>query len=1091
MNRILFTAGLLLWLLQTQSQDQSLDYPFINISTRHGLVHPKVNVLAKDHSGFLWIGTYMGLSRFDGHQFQSFRHDPDDENSLSNDYIRALYVDKGNNIWVGTNLGTVDIYNIQEARFEKLRLDLPLEAPDILKIKKIDEDDSGNIWVAATQGLLKVDPSGAKVFYPVPDTLISTNSTLETVFIDPDGIIYIGFWGANFLTFDPSSGLYDYVDLGEYSNILEELSIMSIDKDNKGNLWMGTYQIGLLKVVMEGNKVSDLTVFSHNTENENSINSNMTKKVVVTPDDKLLIGTEEGGLNFFNPATNQFIHFLSPFRSAKNPEGESIYDIVFDGEDKLWMGSRDNGLYYFNIGNNPFKHISSVKNRSIAENNRLTITALYEDAAGRIWAGFSSDLALVDIDRGILISQNTGFSEIPNAIAGDIQGNIWIGGLEGTISKFNPETGAIKSYKYSELKGIKIMMFSFADGKVYIGSDIVQGYIDLSTDEFYTINNPHLKGSYFVLKDDSLYIHIKRTLVNIFDRKIAEDPFFRPVAEIDYLFPNSKCAAVNPAYIFVGTDAGLFQIDKNDFSTEFIEKLPGPQSYSVRSLQVEDENAIWFSTANSLVRHIAQTDYIRIFDHFDGLPSLFFRDGVGLKTREGMLLFGGENGIVAFHPDNIGFVKNTPVVEISNMEIGRKDDPESVVQNLAAPEVEKTVRLKHNQNFFTINWTMPEFMQPQLVLYAWKLEGFDQNWNEGYDQYNTLYMNLPPGNYTFLVKGKDNENNWSAVQALNIKISPPVWLTWYAYIFYLVLIAFLLYRYRVYTLNKERLQNKLKMQRMRLKSIQKMVKKEQEVNEWKFRFFTNISHEFKTPLMLILSPLEQALEQGISLSENSMNQIYANAKKMHRMVTQMLDFRKMEAGKLHLQKTNDNIIPFIVKTCNYFREPVTKKKLGFSVIPKVAALFTSFDPDKIEKILYNLISNALKNTDKGSISVEIDRLRKDSAGNDADLLQIVVVDTGKGIPADAMEHIFERFYQVPSKDRQDDGTGIGLCLTYELVKLHQGEIQVFSKVGEGARFVVTIPVLQSENTDEKPAATNRAIDKKPFKISFPGKKIKI
>jgi signal transduction histidine kinase/ligand-binding sensor domain-containing protein len=966
-----------------------------------------------------------------------------------------------------------------------------METPEILKIKKIDEDDLGNIWVAATQGMLKIEPTGAKTFYPVSDTLLSKRKTLETVYIASDGIFYVGFWAANFLTFDPSVGVFEYVDPGEYAKILDEISVMSIDMDSEGNLWMGTYQIGLIKLVMDGNRITDLTVFSHNPENENSINSNKIKKVSVTPDDKLWIGTEEGGLNFFDPVSKQFTHYLSPFRSAKNPEGESVYDIVFDGEEKLWLGSRDNGLYYVNVGVNPFQHISSVSNGKLDENERLTITALYEDAIGRIWAGYSSDLALVDLERNILISQNTGFSEIPNAIAGDNMENIWIGGLEGTISKYNPETGRLKNYEFKELKGVKILLFSFSDNKVFIGTDQLQGYIDLLTEEFYIINNPHLKGSYHVLKDDSFYIHIKRTLVNIFDRKIAEDPFFRPVAEINYTFPNSKCAAVSPGYIYIGTDAGLFQVDKEDHNVEFIQKLPGPQSYSVRSLQLEDENAIWFSTANSLVRHIAQTDYFRIFDHFDGLPTIHFRDGVGLKTRDGNILMGGENGIVAFNPSNISFIKNTPVVEISNMEIGRKDDPESVIQNLAAPEVERTVKLKHNQNFFTINWTMPEYMQPQLVLYSWKLEGFDQNWNEAYGQYNTVYMNLPPGSYTFLVKGKDNENNWSEIQALNIKINPPIWLTWYAYIFYLVMAAFLLYRYRVYTLNRERLQNKLKMQRVRLKSIHKLVKKEQEVNEWKFRFFTNISHEFKTPLMLIVSPLEQAIEQGITLNENAMNQIYANAKKIHRMVTQMLDFRKMEAGKLHLQKTNDNIIPFIVRTCNYFREPVVKKKLGFSVLPKVASLYTSFDPDKIEKILYNLISNALKNTEHGSISIEIDRVKKDPSGNDADLLQIMVVDTGKGIPQEAMEHIFERFYQIPSKDRQDDGTGIGLCLTYELVKLHQGEIQVFSKLGEGSRFIVTIPVLQPETTEEKPTKTKMVIDKKPFKISFPGKKVKL
>lgn len=1077
MNKLSVIIGFMVVLSQGTCFSNEKTYTYLHLNTNHGISHPRISALAKDQAGFLWVGTYMGLNRFDGQQFISFNHDPDDPGSLSHDDVRVLHVDKHNNLWVGTSVGTVDLFEASSGTFRRIAFDRPISSGRLWSIKAITHDQKGYIWATTTLGLLRIDANSYETnFYSLPDSLLDKGMILEMSYFFSDNAAIVSFWKGGIMTFDFITGKFEPFDLGIYSNKLDGVTIMSMARDSHGTFWMGTYEKGLVRMTLQENAISDITFFSHDPNNRNSLNQNKVKKVFVTPEDKLWIGTEEGGLVFFDPEIESFQLFLSPFHSGYNPEGESVYDILCDGNNMLWAGTRDSGLFYLNTRKKFFTHIRQLSGDPYP-NREMTISALYEDHQGKVWAGFAGDIALIDLEQKVLIPQKLNLPQLPNTIAEDSLGNLWIGGLNGLITRYHPDEKTLKMYAFPELDQQKIRLFRFDENKVFVGTDGRYFYLDLLENEIHVVSNPHLVGSFAILKDDSMYVHLKRRYINFFDREVAEDPFFRPIAETDFNFSNTKCGAINSSHIYVGTDAGMFTVDKKTLEVDYIDNFPGKFIYSVKSIKITDDKDIWFSTSDRIVRHIAGTEYIRVFDHFDGVPDMDFRDGVGLKTSTGLILKGGSNGIVVFNPDEITTVGKTPALEISNLVLDRTNGVLEGSNRFVMPDLNETLHLKHNQNFFTVNWSMPDFIQPHLVLYTWKLEGFDKQWSEAYRQYSTTYMNLPPGKYTFKIKARDSEFNWSETQSLDILVAKPFWVTWYAYGIYSVLIGLLLYRYRVYTLNRERLHNELKMQRLRLKTIRKMVKKEHEVNEWKFRFFTNVSHEFKTPLMLITSPVEQAIEHGTNLSKSNLQQIYDNSKKLHRMIIQMLDFRKMETGKLHLQKTNDNIIPFIIKTCNYFREPILKKKLDYSVYSSEPALMTSFDPDKIEKILYNLISNALKNTDKGSISIRIDRVFKNMNGQDGDFIQITVADTGKGIPPESIDRVFERYYQVESPNRQDEGTGIGLCLTRELIKLHQGEIKVESMVGEGTTFMVIIPVLQTTDiVDNK-----QSNDGTPFK----------
>jgi signal transduction histidine kinase/ligand-binding sensor domain-containing protein/DNA-binding response OmpR family regulator len=1060
MYRISALFIILILATQAISQSDGKTYTTINLSTEHGLIHPRINALAQDQNGFLWIGTHMGLNRFDGQQFRAFHHNPLDEQSLSEDYIRSLFIDSKNNLWIGTDNGGVNLFRPEDESFKLFKIKIGSNSR--LAIKNILEDATGNIWIACVQGLIKLDPSTEKMTsYPNP-VFAETSGSLETLYIDGLGRFWVGFWEGGLFLFDPSTGNYEpFLDDPAFTK-LKNASPMSIKEDSKRNLWIGTYTMGLVKISYPGHAI---TIFAHDKNNINSVNSNKIKSIEISDDDRIWIGTEEAGLDLYDPVQNTFTHFFSGFQSERSIEGKSFYVVMKDNSNRLWLGSRENGLFYFNTFDNPFCHINRIKGAE--PQSDLVITALCEDPSGNVWAGKAGDIALVDFEKKFLTPQNLNIPETPNAIGSDALGNIWIGGLRGGIYCYNPTLKTLQSYIFKELENIKITTFFFRDDYVFIGSDAMLAMLNVSTQQFQFINNPHTNGVFLIIAEDSLHYYFRRRIISVFDRAPASDPFYRPMMEVEYLFPNSKCGTSTDQHLYCGTDWGLFSIDKKSFSVSFLEKLPGPISYSVKSVHPENNNTIWFSTEGSIVRYVPSTGYLRVFDQFDGIPGIAYRDGVSCRTADGRIIMGGENGLVAFYPQRIKPIDKIPGIEISSITPGRNNNPENRIHTRSLSENNKKLELSYIQNFFTIDWTMPEYIQPRKVLYTWQLEGFDKDWNSAYNQHFATYMNLPAGNYTFHVRGRDTENNWSQTQTLNIIIAPPLWLTWYAYLLYFVLVAFLLYQYRKYNIKKVRLHHELKMQRLKLKNIQQLAKKEHEVNEWKFRFFTNISHEFKTPLMLIISPLEQFIENGRSLSDTSIHQIHNNAQRLFKLISQMLDFRKMEAGKLTLHTTYENIVPFATKICSYFREPATRKKLALEIIAHEKSIYTHFDTDKMEKILYNLMSNALKYTTAGKIKVEISRkIKKPGTPQQSEWVEIAVTDTGQGIPAEDISQVFERFYQVKAENRRNEGTGIGLSLSKELVKLHKGKINVTSVLGKGSTFTMHIPIVAEEITDE-------------------------
>jgi signal transduction histidine kinase/AraC-like DNA-binding protein len=521
--------------------------------------------------------------------------------------------------------------------------------------------------------------------------------------------------------------------------------------------------------------------------------------------------------------------------------------------------------------------------------------------------------------------------------------------------------------------------------------------------------------------------------------------------------------------LWVGTEGGglnkLVPGDNEESPPTFIhyKEKDGLSSNIINGLLEDNHHNLWISTHNGLSKFNPDA----VDDNGVALPSAFknyyvqdgFQDntylGAHFKNSKGEMFFGGINGFNVFYPDSLKENLTIPDVVITDFKVLNED----YKLDTSITEINQIV-LSYNENFLSFDFAVLDYTAPQKNNYAYKLDGLDKDWNYVDNRNFAHYTNLSSGEYTFRVKGSNNDGVWNEEGAsIKIIILPPLWNTWWAYSLYLLFVLGLLYSIRRYELNRTHLKNQHKLDEVKLKEQEK-------TDKMKSRFFANISHEFRTPLTLIFGPAEDVLEKTKEPdTKQSVGNIKRNASKLYSLVNQLLDLSKLEAGKMNLETSEQNVIPLLKGLVLSFTSLAERKKitLKFNTIEKNLNVY--IDKDKVEKIITNLLSNAFKFTPEGGkVDFTVEKLIKD--------VEIRITDTGVGIPKERIDNIFDRFYQVDgSHTRENEGTGIGLALAKELVELHKGKIQVESKVGEGSTFTILLPLgkehLKAEEIVEK------------------------
>jgi signal transduction histidine kinase/ligand-binding sensor domain-containing protein/AraC-like DNA-binding protein len=1090
---------------------QKAHFQFSHFDISRGLSNNQVTSVLKDPKGFLLVGTMSGLNRYDGYQFKTFTNSVRDTTSISGDYIISIRECPGRKIWIETKTGT-NIYDPATEKFDRSssaylqKLGIPsnstiyniikdkegnflfladnlilykytvstgktsvLYNPDNLTntIATISVDNNNQYWVIHNNGTLKkIDAKTGKVLAQNDELtkVFGRGSVHYQLFIDSDNELWI-FGEANtkgLVRYNPLTGAsIHYQKNGGYPRLNTDV-VNSMQQDNNGNIWICTDHGGVNLLNKKENKIQYLL---NSADDEKSLSDNSILSVYKDNEGIIWLGTFKKGVSYYH---ENIIKFPVYRHQPSNPKSLSFDDVdrfVEDAKGNLWIGTNGGGLIYFDRVNNKFtQYLHQPGNNNSISNN--IIVSLLLDHKQRLWIG--TYFGGLDCMEDWKFTHYRNDSSNPSSISDDriwdifedSKNNLWIGTLSGGLNKFDEQHGGFVRYNtgsshplHSDLVGV---IMEDGQGKLWLGTYNGIDVLDPATGKVTHIDN--YTGNPHGLSNNNV---------------IA-------------LFLDSR------GLIWAGTGNGLsvYNSKQNNFQSFY--KEDGLPDKAILNIVEDNRGQLWISTKKGVVQvSVKQTnnadDPIAIactnYDQLDGLQGAEFNEKAALKTSKGEIIFGGPNGFNLFNPADIVSYKSTPNLVFTDLQlfnksvgVGEKINGRVVLSQSISNT--SSITLRYNEDILAIEFAALNFFNPEKIKYAYKLDGFNKDWvtTDGKIR-KAIYTNLDPGSYTFRVKASYGNGEWSDKElTLKIRIHPPFWRTAVAYLLYALVLAISIFVARKITVERTRMRFEVEHQRIEAERVQAL-------DEIKTKFFTNVSHEFRTPLTLILSPLEKIIkETPDDEQKQQLNLVQRNAKRLLNLVNQLLDFRKIEVQEMKLHPSIGDIIAFSKDISNSFLDIAEKKKIRFSFSSNIDSLEIYFDKDKLEKILFNLLSNAFKYTyDGGEVNVVM--TYNEPSNNESDgAVAIEVKDTGIGIPADKHEKIFESFFQTDVPESMlNQGTGIGLAITKEFVKLHNGIITIKSEPEKGTCFTVLLPAKKIYNSSTR-ATTNSIPEEDAEKI---------
>lgn len=1069
---ILF-IGISLTISAQGNEDRDKNLKFQHFNSLNGLSQRSVMSILQDKKGYLWFGTRDGLNKFDGSKFVVYRHRIGDETSLSNNYIHSIYEDSKGNLWVGTQNG-LNKFNPEKNNFTQYKNPDTKNAIPANIIWNIIELDDNLIWLATSNGISQFDIRTKKIkslknatnrftflskntrsffktkegnlwicnaedidvynskkgFFKKYKSPYSRNkdihlNDLATLYQDSKNNIWLGY--------EKGLALYDskldqFIDYEFQGKKAIESAVRSISEDLSGNLWMGSYS-GIYILNSEKTVLKNIV---HDGKEYTSLSQNSIYKILCDSRGDMWIGTWADGVDYFN-RDNDVFKEISFGDSNFKLNYKIVSGMAEDKNGNLWIGTEGGGLNFYNRKTKRFNYYKNEPNNksSISANN---IKSVIYNREGNLWIGIhdgglnflnpnSIPFKFEKIDF-----ENTSESSLQSykvlTLFEDKNGNIWIGTLTGGLLVYN-----IKDKKISRIhKDIRSIM------------SIVQ-----------------TKDANFILAGGSNGLE----KININSKERKEIVIKKKGANKNSFLYVNNIFIDDFNHYWIGTEGeGLFMYNPLRLETKnygLKEGLPNDIIYGVLA---DNSGNLWISTNYGISRLNVLSNQIKNFNQWDGLQGNEFNYGSFLKTKNNELFFGGTNGITHFNASDIR--KNTfvPVIDINNIDVNNEP-------YLKITDSLQKVSLKYNENNFSIDFTALNYRQAEKNEFAYMLEGYDKKWNYVGNQRKATYTNISEGNYLFKVKGSNNDGVWNeAGDSIKIKILPAPWKTWWAYLIYLALAFGLLLYIRKILLLRIKEKNELKAERLEKEKLE-------EINELKLRLFTNVSHDFRTPLTLIIAPLEKMMEgkMGNTYIRQQHDIMYRNSRMLLQLINQVLDFRKSESGKLSLLASKNDIIPFIEEIKKSFEGLAQEKNINFQFNASSKNIEVWFDREKMKKILFNLLSNAFKFTvDNNDIIINVSKTSKKEDSNTIKYVKIDVINFVNVIPPEHIKLIFERFYQLDQK-KIELGSGIGLSLTQSLVNLHKGEIVVDSSEANGTWFSVFLRLgkkhlLESECINE-------------------------
>lgn len=1046
---------------------------FEQITTKDGLPDTNILSILQDYLGYLWFGTMDGLVKYDGYSMEVYQNDENIPGRISSSYIKTIYEDKSNNLWLGTlrGLNKFDRTNETFIHYQRDPNDSATINSDIVTC--IYEDNAGRFWVGTSRGLNLFDRSNGKFtsYYFNNKDLNPENSSvskqidvcINAILEDSiSGDLLIGSDIDGLWKFNIEKKRFERYKLNIENSISKKIDkIQSLYLARDGNIWMSTVNLllrlepkpGKIKVYFEEKPLSEYPGIIANHEISSS---------VIEDSDGLILFRfyiSNRGLICFNPKSGQFQEYLYDNVSSKSYSNNVLSYLYEDRTGIIWIGSWYDGIIKWDKRKNKFQRITSdPKNPNSLSDPK--VYSIISDPKGFIW--FCTAKALDRYDRAkrefkhYLANEPFIYEEKYSTYL-DRNGYLWIGTVRRGLIRFDPVNESYQFYYNNSEDSLNFL-------NKYIRSLLQDrlGSLWIGTYGFGLYNMDHSTGKLTAYKNDpndpqslkqnevnclfqdrlgTIWVGINSGGLNKFDSKTQKFTNYK-FSSITNIYEDNKGNLWVDPY---RDGLSLFDPNKGKVITSY-KQIDGLAHNKICSIIGDNANNIWISTQNGLSKFNTKTKTFRNFYKEDGLIDNGFRGKCAARSPGGTMYFGvNKAGIIYFHPDSIKDDPTSPQVIIKNLSLFNRPK-EKLDFNGFISEL-KNIELPHDQNDLHFEYVGLHYSAPLKNIYKYILEGFDKVWVDAENIRTATYTNLEPGEYVFRVKAANKDGVWNEEGAsLGIIILPPWWKTWWAYFLYSILSLTIFY----YTW-------KMQLKRIRAKQEFEMSKFEaqklHEVDEIKSRFFTNISHEFRTPLTLILGPVKQIIERTKETkTKEDLNLVHRNANRLLGLVNQLLDISKIESGNMKLQTTQINIIPYLKAIVLSFTSYAERKRIDLKFVSDADELMAYIDKDKFEKIINNLLSNAFKFTpDSGTIEVNVT--------HDVKNLNVAITDTGLGIPNEKMQKIFDRFYQVDgSHTREQEGTGIGLSLTKELVELHKGKIEVESEEGKGSSFIISSPL---------------------------------
>lgn len=1119
-------------MLFSKAPVQAQEPVFGRYTAEHGLIDNRVLCGYQDHRGYMWFGTNPGLSRFDGSRFTSFALPGRDSSEVSFQNVCAIFEDSDQVLWVISDLG-LNKYNRQTEEFRLYPLlEERAEVSRYQQIGAIIQDQLGNIWFGNQKGGIYRFNTHLEEYtcYKKPEKGISS------LFIDHSGVVWAGTHGSELYAFDRKADFFKLMlRITDNQNVIPDNYLWNISEDNKGNLILAS-STGLF----EFNPASEiLSRLDYLPEAFSSFRNNEIRYMFKESEKAIWIGTWGKGLYRYDPILGKTDNYQVQPWSTNSLSNNDVNFIYKDRSNVVWVGTQD-GLNYIDPAKSLFRKYTNNPNEAHSLHFNF-ITTFCEDRREQIWIGtYGGGLSLFKPESEVFTAikhipgnSNSLVNNAIRAICEDVSGNIWIGTMKG-LDKYNPKNRQFTHVSFTGLdqNGVNsndilcvingnrndIWVGTYGGGIQRIILPAGQGQ-EMEFEHF--IHNPDnpssLANNYIrsLFQDRSglLWIGTLGAGVSVLDPQTGEvehlSKIINDTSANQLIGNNVNCIHEDiKGNIWIGSWDGISILNAGRDSISVYDIENGMPDNNISEIEEDLYGNIWVSTFKGIVKIAESADgrTIKQFNTTNGLQGNKFNVNASLRSRDGKIYFGGTTGFNLIDPQGIHTFTDPPPVVLSSLQVfneevipGAKVNGRVILDHSIAET--KAITLTNNERIISLEFSALHYSEPDKIKYRYYLEGLDMDWViVDAKRPFVSYSNLKRGDYVFRVQAANSDGIWNESGAtLGIKVLPPSWQTWWAFIIYLIVVAFFLFLARNYSVARANLKNEIKYEQMERE-------KANELNQMKLRFFTNISHEFRTPLTLIIGPLEK-LSEMVSLPRKALDHIHLvnrNARRLLHLLNQLMDFRKIDTGNTKLKAAEADIIEFVHEIKMAFDNLAREHRIRYELITETHQQLVWFDKDKLEIILYNLLSNAFKFTsDRGRVSIRIKvrpeakmkktmiRLPGKSTHSaqpetmDGPHVMISVKDTGRGIPKEMVSKIFDRFFQVENtqalrKTYKDTGTGIGLAITREFIELHHGKITVASVMDEGTVFRVFLPLgsehlKESEKVDDSAILTSDAV----------------